>query len=154
MDGTFYWYGENKEKTTGENALWHWGVRCYSSQDLYNWKDEGIIIQPDLEDKNAPMHPESMMDRPHIIYNEKTKKYVAWMKIMGEPSFFHVMEADHILGPYHVVNKVNPHGEMVGDLNEEYTDAEGDYSEHFPHEAPPDTREAPSCSLYSCGESS
>lgn len=181
VDGTFYWYGENKEKTTGENALWHWGVRCYSSQDLYNWKDERIIIQPDLEDKNAPMHLESMMDRPHIIYNEKTKKYVAWMKIMGEPSFFHVMEADHILGPYHVVNKVNPHGEMVGDfdlvkeketgkawvisnkthtsvycadLNEEYTDAEGDYSEHFPHEAPPDTREAPSCSLYSCGESS
>lgn len=38
--GKFYWYGENKEKTTGQNALWHWGVRCYSSEDLYNWKDE------------------------------------------------------------------------------------------------------------------
>ena len=170
-NGKFYWYGENKEKTTGEDALWHWGVRCYSSEDLYNWKDEGIIIPPDLEDKTSPLYPEAMMDRPHILHNKKTGKYVAWLKIMGEPSFFTVLEADQILGPYKMVNRaVNPHGEMVGDfdlvadeetgkgyvlsdkphthvycmdLNEKYTDAQGEYSEHFPHTAPPEGREAP-----------
>ena len=46
LDGTYYWYGENKEKTTGENDIWHWGVRCYTSQDLYNWEDCGVIIPP------------------------------------------------------------------------------------------------------------
>ena len=45
IDGVYYWYGENKEKTDGKNGIWHWGVKCYSSKDLYNWKDEGIIIR-------------------------------------------------------------------------------------------------------------
>lgn len=41
LDGTYYWYGENKEKTDGKNGIWHWGVRCYASTDLYNWEDKG-----------------------------------------------------------------------------------------------------------------
>lgn len=171
VDGIFYWYGENKEKTTGKDEIWHWGVRCYSSTDLYNWKDEGIIIPPKLEDKTSPLHPFAMMDRPHILYNKKTKKYVAWLKIMGEPPCFAVLTADHILGPYTMENpKVNPCGLPVGDfdlqadeatgdaylisqrphttiyvikLNDEYTGVMGKYSEHFKHEAPPDAREAP-----------
>lgn len=118
VDGVYYWYGENKEKTTGEDKIWHWGVRCYSSRDLYNWKDEGIIIPPDLENKNSSLHPFSMMDRPHIVYNEKTGKYAAWLKIMGEPPYFAVLSADHILGPYKMVNpRVNPFGMEVGDFD-------------------------------------
>jgi len=45
-----------------------------------------------------------MMDRPHIVYNEKTKRFIAWLKIMGEPSCFAVLSAEHILGPYEMVN--------------------------------------------------
>ena len=26
-NGTFYWYGENKEKSHCEWELWHWGVK-------------------------------------------------------------------------------------------------------------------------------
>lgn len=171
VDNRFYWYGENKEKTTGKDDIWHWGVRCYSSDDLYNWKNEGIIIPPEPEKPSSPLHPTSMMDRPHIVYNEKTKKYVAWLKIMGNPSRFAVLKADHILGPYEMVNpRVNPCGLEVGDfdiqvdtvtgkaylysqkphteiycaeLNDEYTDAKEEYSSHFPHTAPPMAREAP-----------
>ena len=39
-NGTYYWYGENKEKTTGEDAVLHWGIKCYASKDLYNWEDQ------------------------------------------------------------------------------------------------------------------
>lgn len=123
VDDKFYWYGENKEKTTGKDEIWHWGVRCYSSEDLYNWKDEGVIIPPDTEDPSSPLYPASMMDRPHIVYNEKTGKYVAWLKIMGDPSKgeksrFAVLRADDILGPYEMVNpKVNPCGMEVGDFD-------------------------------------
>lgn len=168
---TFYWYGENKEFTTGENSLWHYGVRCYSSKNLYDWKDEGIIIPPNLNDESSTLHPTSMMDRPHIIFNQETGKYVAWLKIMGEPPCFTVLTADDILGPYTIIKeRLYPMNLSVGDfdlcvdqitqkgylisqkphttiyvaeLNETYTDLTENFSEHFFHEAPPYAREAP-----------
>lgn len=121
VNNKFYWYGENKEKTTGKDDIWHWGVRCYSSTDLYNWKSEGIIIPPDLKDSKSPLNPRSMMDRPHILYNSKTNKYVAWLKIMAgdkEKASFAILEADWILGPYRMVNPAfNPNGLDVGDFD-------------------------------------
>ena len=117
LNGVYYWYGENKEKTDGKNGIWHWGVRCYSSADLYNWKDEGIIIPPEPEDPASSLHPSACMDRPHIIYNKRTKKFVCWLKIM---------------------NKDQTQSETV--LN--YTDVTGYYSTHFPRSGPPYVREA------------
>jgi hypothetical protein len=61
----FYWYGENKERTDGVNGIWHWGARCYSSRDLYNWDDMGIIIAPQPDDPSSPLYPYKGMDRPH-----------------------------------------------------------------------------------------
>lgn len=58
---TFYWYGENKEGITGRATgtacrYWHHGVKLYSSKDLYNWKDEGLIM-PESADENNPFYP-------------------------------------------------------------------------------------------------
>ncbi len=172
LDGTYYWYGENKEKTTGETELWHWGVRCYTSVDLYNWEDRGLIIPPEPEDPDSPLHPNAKMDRPHILYNRQTKKFVCWLKIMDEVRNTQtetVLTADHILGPYEKVRTgVRPLGMNAGDfdlaaaedgkayyyfervhseticadLTEDYTDVTGYYSTHFPHPYPPYVREA------------
>ena len=171
LDGTYYWYGENKEKTTGENDIWHWGVRCYTSQDLYNWEDCGVIIPPEPENPESSLHPSSQMDRPHIIYNKETKKYVAWLKIMHRDGTQTetVMTADDILGPYTKVREglkplnmsagdfdlaVAPDGKayyyfervhsetICADLTADYTDVTGYYSTHFPHTQPPFVREA------------
>lgn len=181
VNNVFYWYGENKEKTTGQNNIWHWGVRCYSSKDLYNWHNEGIIIPPDLDDHDSPLNPVSMMDRPHILFNKKRKKFVAWLKIMaekGKRAGFTIMEANHILGPYRMINShLNPHGLDVGDfdltidpesskgylisqkphnfiyiseLNEDFTNVIGSYTVNFKHSAPPFAREAPA-SFYRKG---
>lgn len=121
LDGYYYWYGENKEKTTGENKIWHWGVRCYRSADLYNWEDLGLIIPPDLTGAVPSLHPEAKMDRPHIIYNEKTKKFVCWLKIMegdGKIQTETILTADDILGPYTVVNpRLCPLGMSAGDFD-------------------------------------
>lgn len=122
IDGVYYWYGENKEKTDGVNGIWHWGVKCYSSTDLYNWEDRGIIIPPEPGDPTSSLHPESCMDRPHIVYNKKTKKYVCWMKIMNKDSFQTqtetVMVANHILGPYTKVKEgLQPLGMNAGDFD-------------------------------------
>lgn len=172
IDGTYYWYGENKEKTDGKNGIWHWGVRCYASKDLYNWEDKGIIIPPEPENPESSLHPSACMDRPHIIYNKNTKKYVCWLKIMGKEMVQTetVLTADHILGPYEKVREgIKPLGMSAGDfdlavaedgkayyyfervhseticadLTEDYTDVTGYYSTHFPHhEGPPHVREA------------
>lgn len=172
IDGIYYWYGENKEKTDGENGIWHWGVRCYASRDLYNWEDKGIIIPPEPDNPESSLHPSACMDRPHIIYNKKTGKYVCWLKIMkkNQEQTETVLTADHILGPYTKVRKnLHPlgmsagdfdlavaddgkgyyyfervHSELIcADLTDDYTDVTGYYSTHFPRIAPPYVREAP-----------
>lgn len=172
IDGVYYWYGENKEKTDGQNGIWHWGVRCYKSTDLYNWEDLGLIIPPEPEDPQSPLYPNNCMDRPHIIYNKKTKKYVCWLKIMNSANIQSetILTADSILGPYEKVKVgfkplgMNAgdfdlavaedgkayyyferiHSELIcADLTEDYTDVTGYYSTHFPRIAPPYVREAP-----------
>ncbi len=170
-DGVYYWYGENKEFTKGDGKLWHWGVRCYRSIDLYNWEDLGLIIPPDTEDESSSLHPTSMMDRPHIIYNRYTKKYVCWLKIMNKDGSQTetVLTADSLLGPYTIVREglkplgmsagdfdlvVAPDGKayyyfervhsetICADLTEDYTNVTGYYTTHFPHPYPPYVREA------------
>lgn len=171
IDGTYYFYGENKEKTDGKNGIWHWGVRCYASKDLYNWEDKGLIIPPEPENQESSLHPASQMDRPHIIYNRETKKYVAWLKIMNKDGTQTetVLTADEFLGPYTKVREglkplnmsagdfdlaVAPDGKayyyfervhsetICADLTADYTDVTGYYSTHFPHPYPPYVREA------------
>ena len=107
----YYWYGENKERTKKGGTIWHWGVRLYTSLDLYNWTDRGLIIPPEPEDLSSPLHPTYCMDRPHILYCKSTGKYVAWLKIMagGEHAdcqFMSVLQADEFEGPYTFVHKI------------------------------------------------
>lgn len=172
-NGTYYWYGENKEKTDGKGNIWHWGVRCYTSNDLYNWEDRGLIITPDIDDLGSPLHPTYNMDRPHIIYCAKTKKYVAWIKIMCgiTNQFMSVLQSDNFLGPYTFVHKIynpldmdtgdftlcvdektknaylifdRPHFEIItATLSEDYTQVTGEYSVHYENLKPPYAREAP-----------
>lgn len=170
----WYWYGENKERSTGgkANTIWHWGVRLYTSPDLMNWTDKGLIIPPAPDDLLSPLHPTYCMDRPHILYCPKTGKYVAWLKIMaGEVSqFMSVLTADRFEGPYTFVRKIykpldmdtgdfclhadqdgrayiwfeRPHFQLIcADLTEDYTAVSGRYSVHFDNLLPPNTREAP-----------
>lgn len=171
IEGVYYWYGENKEYTTPDNDIWHWGVRCYTSTDLYNWEDKGVIIPPEPDNSESSLHPTACMDRPHIIYNTRTKKYVCWLKIMNKDQTQSetVLTADHILGPYVKVREnLRPLGMSAGDfdlavaedgkayyyfervhseticadLSDDYTDVTGYYSTHFPHSGPPYVREA------------
>ena len=121
-NGVFTWYGENKEKTTPGSGNWHWGVRAYTSTDLLNWEDKGLIIPPVLDDPDSPLHPQQMMDRPHIILNERTGKYVCWLKIMGkeeaDTQASTVLVADSLLGPYEIVRTgLRPLGMDAGDFD-------------------------------------
>ena len=168
--GTYYWYGENKEKTTGKGKMWTYGLRYYSSKDLYNWKDEGFFIRPS-DDKNDPMFYERRIDRPHILKNEKTGKYVCWVKY-NDTGAFALYTADHFGGPYTLIKKeYHVCGKKCGDfdfirdeaghpylfvevdhldllsirLNDDYTDTEGEPVYHYRGIKPPFTREGVCC---------
>lgn len=41
VDGTYYWYGENKEKTTSENDIWHWASDAMRLQTCTTGKIKG-----------------------------------------------------------------------------------------------------------------
>ncbi|HEY8590316.1 MAG TPA: family 43 glycosylhydrolase [Naasia sp.] len=133
VDGVYYWYGENKEFTTPGADLWHWGVRCYSSTDLYNWEDRGLIIPPDEHDPGSPLHPRQYLDRPHIIHNPRTGKFVCWIKVMTPGEITQrsaVLVADSILGPYTLMKSwIRPLGMNAGDFDlvVDPTDGKGYY---------------------------
>ena len=98
-DGTYYWYGENKEFTTRGSHVWTYGIRCYKSKDFYNWEDCGLIIKPDTVNPLSPLHYTQTLDRPHIIFCKRTGKYVCWIKSMDEDGYFVILQADDFLGP-------------------------------------------------------
>ncbi len=67
----YYWYGE--DRTPGIRSA----VSCYSSTNLLDWKREGVA----LWQTNLPRdYGERMfVERPKVIYNARTKKFVMWM---------------------------------------------------------------------------
>jgi beta-galactosidase len=89
-NSVYYWYGEYKGDSTYRLdwvKTWEcWrteagGISCYSSKDLVNWKFEGIVLPPVPDDTASDLHPSQVIERPKVIYNEKTGKFVMWMHI-------------------------------------------------------------------------
>jgi hypothetical protein len=83
FNNIYYWYGSNYSNNIdgmyGVNAFNHkvaHGVNVYSSSDLIQWKYEGVALES--PDKLKGINGEGSIHRPHVIYNEKTGKYVMW----------------------------------------------------------------------------
>lgn len=104
-DGVYYWIGEDKSHTTKRGKIWTWGIHCYSSTDLCNWKDEGLIVPPNTKDKKSVLHPYRKLDRPHVMKCPNTQKYVMWVKYCDQECHFTVLAADHLKGPYTIVQE-------------------------------------------------
>lgn len=101
--GYYYLFGVNTEKSYKGTGCHHMGVRCYRSMDFYNWEDIGNIIEPSTTDYTSVLYPGNPLVRPHIIYCQKTKKYVAWLHAdTGAAQFYTVLTADSFTGPYTV----------------------------------------------------
>lgn len=96
----YYWYGEYHQ-----GAWPSAGVRVYSSTDLLNWTDEGMALtlissmddftkdplisklyagRTDTLNIWADIRKGRIVERPKVIYNDKTKKYVMWAHIDGD----------------------------------------------------------------------
>lgn len=124
-DGTYYWFGENKAGPTGPGLLEDLyrvdviGVNCYSSSDLRNWKNEGTVLAAARDDPTSDLHPSKVVERPKVIYNALTGKYVMWLHIDTADYALAragVAIADGPLGPYRYLGSFRPHGVMSRDM--------------------------------------
>lgn len=78
-EGVYYWYGEHKVEGVAGNYA-QVGVHCYSSRDLYNWRDEGIVLSV-TEKIGHELEKGCVLERPKVIFNEKTGRFVMWFHL-------------------------------------------------------------------------
>lgn len=103
-DGKYWWYGEHRP-SKGELSK---GVSLYSSDNLINWRFEGF---PLTLDENSPfgVEPGCTIERPKVIYNDSTGKFVMWFhhELKGNgyaAAQAGVATADNPRGPFTVLN--------------------------------------------------
>ena len=174
--GVYYWYGEDKSgpTLTGEEVGCRHrvdviGVHCYSSTDLYNWKDEGLVLESVKDDPAHDLHTSKVVERPKVVYNKKTGKFVLWAHIDQSDYGYArtgVAVSDSPVGPFEYQGSFRPNGGdsrdmtvfvdddgkaylfhssewnktmYIGLLSDDYLSMEGTYTKNFVHHY----REAP-----------
>lgn len=89
VDGKYHWYGMALRPLRSAPAgrggqSTTIGVVMYESEDLHHWKYEGVILAVS-EDENSELYGPMRFERPKIIYNERTKRYVLWCHYVKYP---------------------------------------------------------------------
>ncbi|MGE5225086.1 MAG: glycoside hydrolase family 43 protein, partial [Omnitrophica WOR_2 bacterium] len=121
--GTYYWYGENKDgKTTnngGLNRVGVIGISCYSSKDLYNWKNEGVVLPAVQDDPHSELHTSKVLERPKVLFNTSTRRYVMWMHVDTcdyQYARAGVAIASEPCGPFRYLGSLQPNGADSRDM--------------------------------------
>lgn len=109
--GTYYWFGEHKGAGAGGNSALA-GVSCYTSTDLYNWKNEGIALRVS-DDTLSDIAKGCILERPKVVYNARTRKFVMWFHLEKKGSGYGaaltgVAVSDRPLGPYRYLKSWRP----------------------------------------------
>ncbi len=111
-DGTYYWYGENKCDTTSSAMV---GIMCYSSTNLTDWVNHGAVLPVVENDTTSDIIKGCIMERPKVIYNESTGKFVMWfhLELKGKgyaAARSAVAVADSPTGPFEYLGsgRINP----------------------------------------------
>ena len=109
--GVYYWFGEHKIAGPIGNSA-QVGVHCYASKDLYNWKDEGIAL-PVSDDPHSDITKGCILERPKVIFNKKTNKFVMWFHLELKGNGYSAARAgvavsDRPQGPYTFLRSMRP----------------------------------------------
>lgn len=48
---------------------------------MVNWAFEGIVLFTVPDDTDHDLHPSKVLERPKVVYNAKTKKFVMWAHV-------------------------------------------------------------------------
>lgn len=125
--GTYYWFGEIKQGNTWLVPGQQWedyrvpagGISCYSSKDLIKWKFEGQALATLKGQPNHDLDTSKVVERPKVIYNQKTKKFVMWMHVDANDYSYAqtgVAISDKPQGPYKFLGSIKPNGQESRDM--------------------------------------
>jgi hypothetical protein len=106
---TWYWVGEDKTTNTGGSGFFY-AVSIYASKDLVTWEHRNKIITTATDSQLASNR---IIERPKIIYNEKTKMYVVWAHwddTSYNSSCAGIFKSPTIDGNYTYVDHIKPGG--------------------------------------------
>ncbi len=99
---TYYWYGEHRGQPRGAS--------CYSSTDLYNWKNEGVVLEKgEIE----------IFERPKVVYDAAKNQYVMWFHYDGNRytvAELGVATSEKPTGPFVVQHHERPNGHESRDI--------------------------------------
>ena len=111
-EGKYYFVGEFREKGSSLTQK----ISLYSSSDLSTWQFEGIIF--DAANFNSTLN----IERPKVIFNKKTNKFVLWFheEIAGDFNFSKagVAVSNKINGNYSFVHDFWPNANILPDLSD------------------------------------
>ncbi len=111
-NGLYHWYGEfkNGDIRTSE-------IPCYTSTDLLNWTYKGNMV-PGINQGQLANYP--ILERPHVIYNDKTQKYVMWIHLENDAytaAITGVFISDSSTGPFTLNGIFHDNGPRSGDAD-------------------------------------
>jgi hypothetical protein len=105
VSGTYYMIGEDK---TDGSAFQN--INCYSSTNLVEWKFENALLS---RTSSGDLGPNRVVERPKVIYNQKTSTYVMYLHIdssdYGEAKVG-VATSSQVCGKYTYRNSFRPLG--------------------------------------------
>jgi beta-xylosidase len=109
--GVYYWFGESR-LPRGEKERTKYGVSCYSSKDLVNWKNEGLALRV-INDTSSLLQPGCVIERPKVLYNRRSGRFVMWFhhELKGQgykAALTGVAVSDNITGPYKYLKSLRP----------------------------------------------
>ncbi|KAJ4024579.1 hypothetical protein NW752_003146 [Fusarium irregulare] len=111
--GKFFWFGEYKTEEQEEGG----GISVYSSSDLATWESHGLALTP--EEGHEHISPESIIQRPKVLYSEDTGKYHMWWHA-DDRNYSLLLQglatSDNIAGPYEFNHAIAPLGNWSQDF--------------------------------------
>jgi Glycosyl hydrolases family 43 len=119
FNGVYYWHGEYKLESKAEKDTADGGISCYTSTDLINWNNAGVVLSVDYKNPDSDIAYGCILERPKIIFNEQTKKFVAFFKLYlkGDgytTAYVGVAVSNSPLGPFTYSHKFLACGSVNG----------------------------------------
>ncbi|MBP2000019.1 hypothetical protein J2Z69_001038 [Paenibacillus shirakamiensis] len=122
VGSTYYWVGEDKTGITDSGKFR--GVNIYSTTDFVNFKFEVQALSPQV---SGDLTNDRIVERPKIIYNNSTNKFVMYMHIDNScycDAKVGVATSSSITGPWTYQGSYRPLNHEIRDMTI-YKDTDG-----------------------------
>jgi hypothetical protein len=114
---TYVWYGEHDDRNNNSKdpSKLSGAIMACSTQDFVEWKSEGAMLNfanlTDMVDGSSSSGNTLRAEKPKVLYNNSTQKYVMWMIIDNgtrDLGMAGVAVSDYYSGPFHFVRSFYP----------------------------------------------